>query len=347
MAVAMPLPALSVPQRPPFAKPPPQLPTCAIGAPFGVTAAAPATRRPKPPAGCDEECLTAALTRGYMSLDSALYPETGTMIGYNTEASKLGFFNGSGGNSNGMVVLDMNDISEYQRMIEGEGLTRTYSDTDSMQGGYSNTAEIQVGSQWLPESGLHKKPCNLQKGSKVVIILLLANTELRSNRKEGSRPKIQSLSEERNRSGEAGGPAVLDGVAGDVMEVDDGAEAEGASLDEVRHLQHQLDGPRPVQQLPYLPHHPLRQPRRPLHAVAGERGGIGWIRIWTRGDPEDARLAVAELLHSHVKQRRHARVLERTDAHQHPLVTVTLFAHQGQQEVPFGDLLSSVAAGIG
>ncbi|KAI4983575.1 hypothetical protein ZWY2020_025441 [Hordeum vulgare] len=94
--------------------------------------------------GCDEECLTTALTRGYMSLDSALYPQTGAMIpSYNTEASKLGFFNGSGGNSNGMVVLDMNDIGEYQRMIEGEGLTRTYSDTDSMQGGYSNTAEIQ------------------------------------------------------------------------------------------------------------------------------------------------------------------------------------------------------------
>ncbi|XP_044954987.1 uncharacterized protein LOC123405308 [Hordeum vulgare subsp. vulgare] len=94
---------------------------------------------------CDEECLTTALTRGYMSLDSALYPQTGAMIpSYNTEASKLGFFNGSGGNSNGMVVLDMNDIGEYQRMIEGEGLTRTYSDTDSMQGGYSNTAEIQV-----------------------------------------------------------------------------------------------------------------------------------------------------------------------------------------------------------
>ncbi|KAI4995444.1 hypothetical protein ZWY2020_035347 [Hordeum vulgare] len=96
--------------------------------------------------GCDEECLTAALTRGYMSLDSALYPQTGAMIpSYNTEASKLGFFNGSGGNSNGMVVLDMNDIGEYQRMIEGEGLTRTYSDTDSMQGAYSNTAEIQNG----------------------------------------------------------------------------------------------------------------------------------------------------------------------------------------------------------
>ncbi|KAE8793600.1 Zinc finger protein CONSTANS-LIKE 5 [Hordeum vulgare] len=94
--------------------------------------------------GCDEECLTTALTRGYMSLDSALYPQTGAMIpSYNTEASKLGFFNGSGGNRNVMVVLDMNDICEYQRMIEGEGLTRTYSDTDSMQGGYSNTVEIQ------------------------------------------------------------------------------------------------------------------------------------------------------------------------------------------------------------
>ncbi|KAE8771028.1 Zinc finger protein CONSTANS-LIKE 5 [Hordeum vulgare] len=69
--------------------------------------------------GCDEECLTTALTRGYMSLDIALYPQTGAMIpSYNTEASKLGFFNGSGGNSNGMVVLDMNDIGEYQRMIE-------------------------------------------------------------------------------------------------------------------------------------------------------------------------------------------------------------------------------------
>ncbi|XP_037437144.1 zinc finger protein CONSTANS-LIKE 4-like isoform X2 [Triticum dicoccoides] len=96
--------------------------------------------------GCDEECLTAALARGYMSLDGALYPQTGAMIpSYNTEASKVGFFNGNSANSNGMVVLDMSDIGEYQRMMEGEGLTRTYSDTDSMKGTYSNTAEMQNG----------------------------------------------------------------------------------------------------------------------------------------------------------------------------------------------------------
>ncbi|KAF7055933.1 hypothetical protein CFC21_063401 [Triticum aestivum] len=94
--------------------------------------------------GCDEDCLTAALARGYMSLDGALYPQTGAMIpSYNTEASKVGFFNGNSANSNGMVVLDMSDIGEYQRMMEGEGLTRTYSDTDSMKGAYSNTAEMQ------------------------------------------------------------------------------------------------------------------------------------------------------------------------------------------------------------
>ncbi|VAI10639.1 unnamed protein product [Triticum turgidum subsp. durum] len=96
--------------------------------------------------GCDEECLTAALARGYMSLDAALYQQTGAMIpSYNTEASKVGFFNGNSANSNGMVVLDMSDISEYQRMMEGEGLTRTYSDTDSMKGVYNNTAEMQNG----------------------------------------------------------------------------------------------------------------------------------------------------------------------------------------------------------
>lgn len=95
--------------------------------------------------GCDEECLTAALARGYMSLDVALYQQIGAMIpSCCTEASQAGLFNGSGANSNGMVVLDMNEIGEYQRMMEGEGLTRTYSDTDSMQGAYGNTAEIQV-----------------------------------------------------------------------------------------------------------------------------------------------------------------------------------------------------------
>jgi hypothetical protein len=95
--------------------------------------------------GFNEECFTAALAAGYLSLDGTLYQQTGTMIpSCNAEASQVGFFNGSSANSNGMVVLDMNEIGEYQRMMEGEGLTRTYGGTDSMQGTYSNTLEVQV-----------------------------------------------------------------------------------------------------------------------------------------------------------------------------------------------------------
>ncbi|KAM0922193.1 hypothetical protein ACQ4PT_006408 [Festuca glaucescens] len=98
-----------------------------------------------PMLGFNEECFTAALAAGYLSLDGALYQQTGTMIpSCNAEASQVGFFNGSSANSNGMVVLDMNEIGEYQRMMEGEGLTRTYAGTDSMQGTYNNTLEMQM-----------------------------------------------------------------------------------------------------------------------------------------------------------------------------------------------------------
>lgn len=96
--------------------------------------------------GYGEECITAALSGGYMSLDGALYQQTGAMIpNCNAEAPQVGFFNSSSTDNNGMVVLDMNEMGEYQRMMEGEGLTTTYSDTNSIQGAYSNTADMQMG----------------------------------------------------------------------------------------------------------------------------------------------------------------------------------------------------------
>lgn len=116
---------------------------------------------PAPMLGFNEECFTAALAAGYLSMDGALYQQTGAMIPTcNAEASQVGFFNGSCANSNGMVVLDMNEIDEYQRMMEGEGLTRTYSDTGSMQGAYSNTAEVQVTSG-TPGKWMQRKPSNI------------------------------------------------------------------------------------------------------------------------------------------------------------------------------------------
>ncbi|KAF0893326.1 hypothetical protein E2562_023960 [Oryza meyeriana var. granulata] len=96
--------------------------------------------------GYDEECFTAALTGGYMGLDGTLYHHTGVMIpSCNMEAPQAGFFNHNSTSNNAMMVMDMSNFSEYQRMMEGEGLDRTYSDTDSMQGTFNNAAEMQMG----------------------------------------------------------------------------------------------------------------------------------------------------------------------------------------------------------
>ncbi|KAG8073399.1 hypothetical protein GUJ93_ZPchr0006g46416 [Zizania palustris] len=92
----------------------------------------------------DDECLTAALAGGYMGLDGTLYQQTGVMIpSCNVETPQVGFFNHNNTSNNSMVVMDMNNISGYQRMIE-DGLTRTYSNTDSMQGAFTNAAEMQI-----------------------------------------------------------------------------------------------------------------------------------------------------------------------------------------------------------
>ncbi|KAL5210239.1 hypothetical protein ABZP36_005862 [Zizania latifolia] len=93
--------------------------------------------------GYDDECLTAALAGGCMGLDGTLYQHTGVMIpSCNVEAPQVAFFNHN--SNNAMMLMDINNIGEYQRMIEG-GLTRTYSDTDSMQGAFTNAAEMQMG----------------------------------------------------------------------------------------------------------------------------------------------------------------------------------------------------------
>lgn len=84
------------------------------------------------------ECFTAALAGGFMGLDGAMYPQTGAILpGCDAEASQQGFFNSA--SSNGLVM-----IGEYQKMMEGEGLTTTYDDTDSMQGTFNTNAEMQV-----------------------------------------------------------------------------------------------------------------------------------------------------------------------------------------------------------
>ncbi|KAF2937201.1 uncharacterized protein [Oryza sativa Japonica Group] len=95
--------------------------------------------------GYDDECFTAALAGGYMGLDGTLYDQTGVMIpNCNVETPQVGFFNHNSTSNNGMV-MDLNNFGEYQRMMEGEGLTRTYSDTDSMHGAFNNAAEMQMG----------------------------------------------------------------------------------------------------------------------------------------------------------------------------------------------------------
>lgn len=79
-----------------------------------------------------------------MGLDGTLYDQTGVMIpNCNVETPQVGFFNHNSTSNNGMV-MDLNNFGEYQRMMEGEGLTRTYSDTDSMHGAFNNAAEMQV-----------------------------------------------------------------------------------------------------------------------------------------------------------------------------------------------------------
>ncbi|KAJ1298869.1 hypothetical protein BS78_01G486700 [Paspalum vaginatum] len=85
-----------------------------------------------------DECFTAALAGGFMGLDG-MYQQTGAILpSCNAEAPQRGFFNSA--TSNNMVMM-----GEYQKMMEGEGLTRTYSDTDSMQGTFNTNAEMQVG----------------------------------------------------------------------------------------------------------------------------------------------------------------------------------------------------------
>ncbi|KAL6907672.1 hypothetical protein ACP4OV_002711 [Aristida adscensionis] len=96
------------------------------------------------PSGYDE-CFTAALAGGYMGLDGGLYQQTGAILpSCSAEAPQGGFFNSAHNSSNGMVM-----IGEYQKMMEGEGLTRTYSDEDSLQGAFSNNAEVGGNNQNL------------------------------------------------------------------------------------------------------------------------------------------------------------------------------------------------------
>ena len=86
-----------------------------------------------------DECFTAALAGGFMGLDGAMFQQAGAILpSCNAEAPQRGFFNSASDSSNSMVML-----GEFQKMMEGEGLTRTYNDTDSMQGAFNN-AEMQV-----------------------------------------------------------------------------------------------------------------------------------------------------------------------------------------------------------
>ncbi|CAN6285744.1 unnamed protein product [Urochloa humidicola] len=86
-----------------------------------------------------DECFTAALAGGFMGLDGAMFQQAAILPSCNAEAAQRGFFSSASDGSNSMAM-----IGEYQKMMEGEGLARTYSDTDSMQGAF-NSAEMQVG----------------------------------------------------------------------------------------------------------------------------------------------------------------------------------------------------------
>ncbi|CAN6321525.1 unnamed protein product [Urochloa humidicola] len=86
-----------------------------------------------------DECFTAALAGGFMGLDGAMFQQAAILPSCNAEAPQRGFFSSASDGSNSMAM-----IGEYQKMMEGEGLARTYSDTDSMQGAF-NSAEMQVG----------------------------------------------------------------------------------------------------------------------------------------------------------------------------------------------------------
>ncbi|XP_062209829.1 uncharacterized protein LOC133911553 isoform X2 [Phragmites australis] len=86
-----------------------------------------------------DECFTVALAGGYMGLDGTLYQQTrATLPNCNAGAPQGGFFNSASNSSNSMSM-----IGEYQKLME-DGLTRTYSDGDSLQGAFNNTADMQV-----------------------------------------------------------------------------------------------------------------------------------------------------------------------------------------------------------
>lgn len=104
--------------------------------PIQMSSSAPALM---PIASDFDECFTAALAGGFMGLDGAVFQQAGAILpSCNAEAPQRGFFNSASDCSNSMSM-----IGEFQKMMEDEGLTRTYSDTDSMQGAVNN-AEVQV-----------------------------------------------------------------------------------------------------------------------------------------------------------------------------------------------------------
>ncbi|KAF8780545.1 hypothetical protein HU200_001679 [Digitaria exilis] len=122
--------------------------------PIQMSSSAPALM---PIASDFDECFTAALAGGFMGLDGAVFQQAGAILpSCNAEAPQRGFFNSASDCSNSMSM-----IGEFQKMMEDEGLTRTYSDTDSMQGAVNN-AEVQVvGNNQHLTNGCNGNPATL------------------------------------------------------------------------------------------------------------------------------------------------------------------------------------------
>ncbi|KAG8088661.1 hypothetical protein GUJ93_ZPchr0010g8749 [Zizania palustris] len=112
--------------------------------------------------GYSDECFAAALAGGgYMGLDEPLCPQQqhscagemataqGCFFSKDTHGAQRGFFGGGGGSCTGMVMsmFGMDEIGEYQRMMEcGGPLLGTHTGGADMAFGNA-AAEMQVGSR--------------------------------------------------------------------------------------------------------------------------------------------------------------------------------------------------------
>ncbi|OAY64567.1 Zinc finger protein CONSTANS-LIKE 4, partial [Ananas comosus] len=88
--------------------------------------------------GFDDECFAAAMVGGYMGLEAALYPGPMATNGGVVDAQAY-FTTATTSTSNGMVE----EVGEYQRMMECGGMVGIYAGQDNMQRVYSS-GDMQV-----------------------------------------------------------------------------------------------------------------------------------------------------------------------------------------------------------